>query len=49
MAENLLAQINKIRTSITNLESQRSILGDETVNIALIALQQQLSTLEAEL
>jgi class 3 adenylate cyclase/tetratricopeptide (TPR) repeat protein len=48
MTESLQAQIDKVRSSISGLEAQRSVLGDETVNIALGALQQQLARLEEQ-
>jgi class 3 adenylate cyclase/tetratricopeptide (TPR) repeat protein len=46
MAESIQLQIEKVRQSITVLEAQRSVLGNETVDIALAALKQQLTVLE---
>jgi class 3 adenylate cyclase/tetratricopeptide (TPR) repeat protein len=48
MAESLQAQVEKLRRSIDGLEAQRSVLGDEIVNPALAALQQQLAILEEQ-
>ena len=48
MAESIQAQMEKLRLSISGLESQRSMLGDAIVNPALAALRQQLAVLEEQ-
>ena len=48
MAESIQAQKDRLRASINGLEAQRGVLGDEIVNPALAALQQQLAVLEAQ-
>ena len=48
LAEPLVSQIDALRRSMADLESQRSALGDDTVDPALLALQQQIATLEAQ-
>src|SRR4030042_3342556 len=49
MAVSIQEQVEKVRASITSLEAQRNVLGDETVNTALAALGQQLVRLEQQL
>ena len=46
MAESLQTQLEKLRLSISGLEAQRSVLGDEIVNPALAALRKQQAELE---
>ena len=48
MAETLQSQIDKLHLSIKNLEGQRGILGDDTVNTAVAALKIQLAALEQQ-
>jgi len=48
MAQSIQGQIDKLRASINTIEAQRSVLGDDVVNTALAALQQQLSALEQQ-
>ncbi len=48
MSSNLDEQIKQLKHNIRELESQRGILGDETVEAALIPLQNRLSELESQ-
>lgn len=48
MVETLQAQMEKLRHSINRLEAQREVLGDDVVDPALAALQQQLAALEEQ-
>ena len=46
MTDPQLSQLDRLRRSMTVLESQRAALGEEAVGPALFALKQQISALE---
>jgi class 3 adenylate cyclase/tetratricopeptide (TPR) repeat protein len=48
MTETIRAQLEKLRHSITALEGQRGLLGDEVIDPALAALRGQLAALEQQ-
>jgi class 3 adenylate cyclase len=48
MSTSLEEQINQLQKIIAEMESQRAVLGDETVTASLLPLQEKLAALEAE-
>ena len=48
MDDLLLGQMEKLRFSISTLESQRGVLGDEVVDLSLAGLRRQLNELEEQ-
>ena len=48
MSESIRVKIDQIHASLTRLEAQRSLLGDNTVDMASAALKQQLAALEEQ-
>jgi hypothetical protein len=47
MSATLAEQINQLKQTITDIESQRSILGDEAVEASLKPIRQKLADLES--
>ena len=49
MAKTQDEQINQLKQTIADIESQRSILGDEAVDVSLAPFHQKLAELEAQI
>ncbi len=49
MSATLDEQINQLKHTITEMESQRAVLGDASVEAALVPLHQKLAGLEAQI
>ncbi len=49
MSTKLDEQINQLKQTIADIESQRSILGDEAVEASLMPICQELDDLEAQI
>ena len=49
MSPVLEEQIKQLKRTITEMEDQRGMLGDATVEAALVPLQQKLAELEAQI
>jgi class 3 adenylate cyclase/tetratricopeptide (TPR) repeat protein len=48
MVESIHAQIEQLHNAINSLEAQRCVLGDETVNSAVVALREKLTLLDEQ-